>query len=208
MKSLVIAFASLFLLIGCQKEFSPSLEKARRAFAEKNYIDTIDALNTGMPNWREKDGNEKKAEAFQLLGESYYQLKNFDKAIDAFSEAIKLSDKTYDSAYTLGNLHLIKNEPALARKYFMEALRMKPNDPLTYLGIGNSFYAEKNYDDAAVAYEKVLDFSPGVRDALESLALTKAARSAAAHNAALRQAAKTPAKNNSSLKKSNQRKRR
>lgn len=199
-KHLRLLSLPLFVLVGCSKEFTPYLEKARVSFAEKNYIDTIDSLNAGVPNWKKEDGVEKKAEAFQLLGKSYHQLRNTDKAIEAFEQAVKLSNKTYDSAYTLGILHLTKSQPDIARKFFLEALKMKPNDPLALLGMGNSLYAEKKNADAVGAFEAVLDNSPGVREAMESLALLKSSR--------IKAPSKTSANKRTPAKKTTQRKKR
>ena len=80
MKKTFYAFVGFLLLTGCN-DFGPTLEKSERDFADKNYINVIDALNAGLPHWKESDGPEKKAEAYQLLGKSYHKLRNTDKAI-------------------------------------------------------------------------------------------------------------------------------
>lgn len=164
-------FAVLALLVtGCRQDFKPFLEKAEKAFSERNYINTIDALNAGMPHWRESDGDEAKARAHELLGRSYQGLRNTDKAIDAFQQAVKLSPAAFDAAYNLGTLYLLKNQPRLALGAFQQALRSRPNDPLSILGLANSLYLLERYNEAAQAFQRVIDVSPGVREAMESLA--------------------------------------
>lgn len=163
------ALIVVMLAAGCRPSFAPLLQKAERSFAEKNHIDTIDALNLAIPNWKESDGNENKARAYELLGKSYHALKNYEKAMTAFRQAIQLSDKTFDSAYTLGTLHLLQSKPDRAADVFQTALRMKPNDPLALLGLANSYYGQKRYGEALRTYQKVLDVSPGVKDALASI---------------------------------------
>lgn len=156
------------LLSSCRRDFKPFLEKAESAFAEKNYINTIDALTLGLPHWRDSDGEEAKARAFELLGHSYQALRNADKAIDAYQQSIKLS-KSYQPAYNLGTLYLMKSQPKLAMAAFQQALRVRSNDPLAVLGLANSLYALERYGEASQAFQRVLDVSPGVREALESL---------------------------------------
>lgn len=164
------------LLLGCRQDFAPFLQKAEKAFAERNYINTIDALNLGLPQWRESDGDDTKSRAYELLGRSYQELRNPDKAIDAYQEAIRLSPKAFDSAYNLGSLYLLKNQPRLALGAFEKALRTKPDDPQAILGLANSLYALERYSEAAQAFQRVIDVSPGVHEAMESLQAIKGRR--------------------------------
>jgi tetratricopeptide (TPR) repeat protein len=157
------------LAAGCRQDFAPFLQKAEKAYAERNYINTIDALNLGLPHWRESDGDAAKARAFELLGESYQALRNTDKAIDAYQQSVKLA-VLYDASYNLGSLYLLKNQPRLAMGAFQQALRSRANDPLALLGLANSLYAQERYPEAAQAFQRVVDVSPGVHEALESLA--------------------------------------
>ena len=157
------------LTLACRQEFSPFLQKAEKAFAERNYINTIDTLNLGLPRWRESDGDEKKSRAFELLGRSYQALRNPDKAIDAYQQAVHLSPRAYDAAYNLGTIYLLKNQPRLALGAFQQALRSRPDDPQATLGVANSLYALERYSEAAQAFQRVIDVSPGVREAIESL---------------------------------------
>lgn len=173
MRQTITALVSLMLLVSCGKKFPDVLAKAEKAFAEKNYVDVVDVLNNGLPAWEDADGNDAKGRAYELLGNSYHQLRNTDKAIDAYTQAAALSNKTFDSAYALGNLYLVKNQPALAEKNFLDALKKKPDDPLALLGLGNSYFAQKKFPESLAAFEKVLDVSPGVCEAQESLRIIR-----------------------------------
>jgi len=165
-----------FLAVACNQDFAVFMAKAEKAFAEKNYINTIDAINSGMPKWRESDGMVVKSRAFELLGRSYQSLRNTDKAVDAYQQAVKHSPAAFDSAYNLGNLYLLKSQPRLALGAFQQALRTKPNDPLSILGLANSLYALERYPEAAQAFQRVIDVSPGVREALDSLSAIRGRR--------------------------------
>jgi tetratricopeptide (TPR) repeat protein len=156
-------------LTACHQDFAPFLDKAEKAFVERNYINTIDALNSGLPHWRESDGVRAKSRAFELLGRSYQALRNTDKAIDAYQQAVKLSPAAFDAAYNLGNLYFLKNQPKLALAAYQQALRSKPEDPLTILGLANSLYALERYSEASQAFQRVVEVSPGVREALDSI---------------------------------------
>lgn len=160
--------ALVFLAAGCRQEFSPYLEKAEKAFASRDYINTVDALNAGLPHWRSSDGDAKKARAFELLGLSYQNLRNTAKAVDAYQQSAKIAP-AYTPAYNLGNLYALNNQPKLAMASFQQALRAKPDDPLALLGLANSLYALHRFSEAAQTFQRVIDVSPGVADAIDSL---------------------------------------
>jgi tetratricopeptide (TPR) repeat protein len=161
---------SIFIVLtGCEKKFVPFLEKGREDFSSKNFINCVDNLNVGLLHWKESDGSDRKAEAYELLGQAYQQLRNTDKAIESYQEAVKLSTSTFLSAYALGMIYLTKEQSEAAIVNFRKALTMKKDDPLSLLGLANGFYIGRRYSDAMATYQKVLDVSPGVHDALESL---------------------------------------
>lgn len=160
-------------LSGCKKNFSMFLVEARNDFSEKNYVGTVDNINVGLLQWKDSDGTEAKAEAYQLLGASYQQLRNTDKAIESYQQAILLSTQTFLSGYSLGMLYLARSQPQDGLKAFEKALAMKKDDPSALLGRGNCLYALRRYKEAYDVYQKIIDVSPGVREALESIAILK-----------------------------------
>ena len=165
----------MFVIVsaGCQKHLASYLAKAHKTFSEKNYVDTIDALNAGLTYWRESDGPEKKAEAYELLGKSHRALRNLDKSLDAYQQAVKFSNSRYDVYYDMASIYLTKGLADQAERNFREALRVKPDDPLSLLGLGNSLFEQRKYEEAREAFQRIIDTSPGVKDALASIAAMK-----------------------------------
>lgn len=180
MKSKLFCLVLLTIIIsGCAKKFAPLLEKARRLYAQNQYVDTIDTLSLALRSWRESDGTEMKAQASQILGMAYKQIGKFDKAMNCFSDAIELSTNTYDAAYTLGLLYLTASQHKDSVRAFKEALKMRKDDPLALVGLGNAYFALNDYGQARVAFQRVMDTSPGVSNAVESLAIIDKRRKAA-----------------------------
>ncbi len=176
MKNILGVMAVLFLC-GCQRNFNELLIEARQAATEKNYTVVIDNTQLALPRWREKDGVEKKSEAYELLGKSFHALQKLDQAADAYKQAVKHSDNAYDSAYALGVIHLASFQYEQAKDAFQAALRMKNKDPLALLGLGDSLYNLKRFDEARNVYRRVIEVSPGVSDALTNLSLIEKRRS-------------------------------
>lgn len=166
-KELALCF---LLLVSCRKNFSDVVAKAEQEFAHKEYVDTIDTLNNGLALWDKSDGDGIKGHAFEILGKSYHQLRNTEKALEAFAVAVKSSTNTFDSALTMGNLYIAQNQPVQAEKSFRIALRMRPKQPLALLGLGNSLYLQRKNIEATQTFQAVIDNSPGVHDAIDSLA--------------------------------------
>lgn len=162
---------SIFLT-ACERNFDELMAKAHQAFEEKNHTVVIDSLTLALPRWKEKNGNEKKAEAYELLGKSYHALKKPDQAADAFKVAVKLSDKSYESAYLLGLIYTTSSQHKHAQEAFQNALRMRNEAPLALLGLGDSLFAQGKYEEARTLYRKVIAVSPGVPEALNNLDLT------------------------------------
>jgi tetratricopeptide (TPR) repeat protein len=165
-------FVVLFLLTACLSSYPTKLQKAKTKFDAKDYIGCIDVLNLALPAWQKSDGAELKAEGYQLLGKAYHALGQVGKAGDAYAQAIKTADNTYEAAYSLGILKSASSQYPQALAAFQAALRMRPNDPAALVQAGNAYYGMNDFKNAKVMYERVLDTSPGVRDAMKFLDLT------------------------------------
>lgn len=171
MKLHVLIILCIFVFGGCTRKFDPLFEKSQKSFSEKRYVDCIDAAHLALAKWRDSDGTENKAKAYQLLGKAYHEIKKIDKASEAYARAVELSENTYDSAYQLGVIYLASNEPQLAAKSFQDALRMINDDPMALVGLGNAYYDLEKYAKARQIYSRVIDTSPGVSQALEYIGL-------------------------------------
>jgi len=167
--TLSLVFLTTLFVSGCRQNFEKLYDKAQQAYEQKNYTLVIYHLNLAIPRWKSSDGTEKKAQAYQMLGIAHHTLKDIDQAAEAFREAIKLSDKTYDSAYGLGIIYLITKQYKPARDTFQIALRMKKDDPMALLGLGDSLYLSKQFEEAKAVYKRILEVSPGVREALDNI---------------------------------------
>ena len=177
----VAALAVLVLipcLSSCKREFQPLVAKAAREQAKGDQIEAIDKLNLALTIWKESDGKEGRARAYELLGKAYQATRQSDKAIEAYEQAIELGNDVYDAAYQLGVIYMASSKHRLALRAFQRALQIRKDDPLSLVGLGNAYYGLRDYRNALLAYQRVLDTSPGVNEAIEykALALRKLRR--------------------------------
>jgi len=169
----VFACLSCLFWTGCGQKFAALSAKGQTAYEERKFAEAVDAFHLALVRWKQEDGTDQKARVYFLMGKSYDKLRKIDKTIEAYLAAIDLDPTTPEPAYELGLIYLTSNEYENALRSFQSALRIKKDDPLSLLGLGNSYYGLKKFPDAKAAYEKVLDVSPGVRTAMEALSVVK-----------------------------------
>src|SRR6266576_2243297 len=73
-----------------------------------------------------------KAEAFKNQGNTYYGLGQYDKAVDAYHNALKYDVKDSDTHNNLGATYLSLGRNVEASQSFRKAIDLKPDDPEAY----------------------------------------------------------------------------
>jgi len=142
MKYLILLFITLFLL-SCkaspeyyQQKTSSHKEVARIYFEEGRYTEALKELELA------KAPDKCDAEIYNLFGLVYMAKKEYDKAEEAFKEAIKL-DPNFSEAYTnLGSLKMLQGKYKEAISYFEEALKnpLYLNPHIALINIGWAYY--------------------------------------------------------------------
>ncbi len=98
------------------------------------------------------------------LGTMYYNKKQYDSAIDALNEVI-INVSPDSSIYNDALLQLaysydVSGESDKAIETYDNALKLRPADKDILFNKGRLLYMQKNYDDAAKTWEKVIELDP------------------------------------------------
>ncbi len=129
--------------------------------------------------------NPRFSEAYFKLGYAYYQLRDYDKAIEYYKKANQSSSTTISN---LALAYYMKGEHGEALRLLKRSLQMDPHnstarsnlpmvqnafnnqlntmkkesseDPQHYYDLGNLFVDAQNYQDALVQYQKAVELSP------------------------------------------------
>ena len=117
--AIILMLITIPLLSSCTQVISnPDIQTLNRKAAElmnsgdiKGAIARLEAINDLNPNFPQNYYN---------LGIAYYQLEEYEKAIDSLKKAIELDNKNRDSYYTIG---LAYNEIALLNTEKLEQLK-------------------------------------------------------------------------------------
>lgn len=173
MKFLLILLG-IFFLISCkaqpqyyQKKVASHKEIAKLYFEEGRYAEALKELELA------KATDKCDAETFNLLGLVYLSRKEFDKAEEAFKEALKL-DPNFSEAYTnLGSLRMAQGRYKEAINYFEKALEnpLYLNSHIALTNLGWAYYQLGDKERALTYLQKALNERARFSKALIYMAL-------------------------------------
>ncbi|MGC2108220.1 MAG: tetratricopeptide repeat protein [Candidatus Korobacteraceae bacterium] len=128
-----------------------------------------------IPNWRRaRLLLEPEAAMLLVMGNDYFQLKQYDAALEAFQSAVRLQPPSVDlmmADYWLGVTYNQIGQPEKAVTPLREALHAKPDDPDFNFEMGNAYYSLKQYTDAVPLLKEAIRLRPELAMAYYNLGL-------------------------------------
>ena len=97
---------------------------------------------------------------FFTRGNTFYDLKEHDKAIENYNKVIELDPKHSFAYNNRGNAFYGLKEYNKAIKDYDKAIELDPNYTLAYNNRGNAFYGLKEYNKAIKDYDKAIELDP------------------------------------------------
>ena len=92
---------------------------------------------------------------------SYLLARQFDQAVTEARQAVALDPNDADACITLGEILSCAGEPQEALDLVEKALRLDPHYPPSYLfALGQTYYLLGRYEEAIVAYKRLLTRNP------------------------------------------------
>ena len=102
---------------------------------------------------------------FFTRGNTFYDLKEHDKAIENYNKVIELDPKHSFAYNNRGNAFYGLKEYNKAIKDYDKAIELDPNYTLAYNNRGNAFHGLKEYNKAIKDYDKAIELDPNYVDA-------------------------------------------
>jgi tetratricopeptide (TPR) repeat protein len=102
----------------------------------------------------------RDSKSFFRRGTDYIDKQQYDQAIDAFTQAIRLDPKYADAYKDRGGTYYRKGEHDRAIQDYSQALKLSPNDAEVYNKRGLAYYHKGEYDRAVQDYAQVLRLNP------------------------------------------------
>ncbi len=153
----ILAFALIICLIACN---SPDSTEQRRRELQR------DALKLRMGQAL----NPTDSEGHLQLGKTYYQLGEYENAMECFQNAIALDARNQHAYNNLGLVYLALRLNLQAIDMFHTALEITPANPAFYNNLGYAYDMAEQFDEALSAYRSAIEADATFVDAYYNLA--------------------------------------
>jgi len=94
--------------------------------------------------------------------------RDLDRALELAQQARELRPDSPEVSDILGQIHLKRGSPLLARRYLSEAIRTTPQNPIYHYHMGLALHQERNYADATKELQQAIIFGLGDEEAEEA----------------------------------------
>ncbi|HYP26376.1 MAG TPA: tetratricopeptide repeat protein [Blastocatellia bacterium] len=119
-------------------------------------------LCLGLPAWGQAADPDKPVDAEQIhrTGVSYYESGEFEKAIEAYRQAIRLRPDSQESYYHLGMAYSSLGRYKEAVEAYNNAIRIKPDYAAAYYNLGHAHSNLNQYGRAIKVFKQALQHDP------------------------------------------------
>ncbi|MEW6455084.1 MAG: VWA domain-containing protein [Acidobacteriota bacterium] len=135
-------------------------KKGERALNNKNYHEAIEYLSKSIKSWSKPAKKFSLAIVFNLRGIAYSELKEYNKAIEDFTEAIKLNPKYEEAFNNRGVAYYNSGEYDRAIEDYTEAIRLEKGYPQSLHNRGLAYLEIGEYDKAIEDFTKEVSLNP------------------------------------------------
>lgn len=121
----------------------------------------------------------------EWIGDAHTELKEYDKALAAYTESLKLKPDYSQAARKIGNALSNLKRYAEAVAAYQNAIKLAPNDALNHSTLGDAYSNLKQHDKAVLSYGEAARLDPKNDYAVNMLAVShyRLKQYAAAHAA-------------------------
>ena len=110
----------------------PYFNLAKLAFSQQSYEESRALAKKAMELVpKQKDGLPEQSAPLLLYSLSLERLNRLDEAAVAFRDLLKIDSQNLEASYTLATIMARKNQPCVARQYYLQVV---DSDPLSDLG--------------------------------------------------------------------------
>jgi len=154
--------------------FEEAYEFYQRAVETSEYPDNFTSWGTNDPKGiklleQAIEVNPYYHAAHYVLGKSYRNIKEYEKAEQSFLKCITLKPKCQATYTSLAGLYVLTKRHDDALKLYVKALDVDPSITWIYSSIGDIYLERNNFDKAKEYYRRILDFDKSYVYAYEKL---------------------------------------
>jgi len=135
-----------------------SFVTAMKYFDKENYEKAIEYFTYSLPEQSDKYIDSSAVLFYR--GNSNYFMKQYDKAVDDWTQAISLNPKLYQAYKNRGTVYSDKGEYDKAIADYNQAISLNPKDEQAYYNRGNAYSDKGEYDKAIADYTQAIMINP------------------------------------------------
>ena len=113
--------------------------------------------------------NDNYSDAYHLLGVAYHEAGNYDKAVNAYSESIRLDPSNAEKFFNLGLSLARQDAMDEALESFEKAIEIMPDYQPAYSQVCNLKRTSGDFEGAALAGRKAIELNPRDLNTLRTL---------------------------------------
>ncbi len=106
----------------------------------------------------------ENAMAWYSLGIAYNQLKQYDQAIQAYRELLRIRPEDADTWHILGTIYNVLKQYNQAIQAYREALRIQPEDADAWFNLGVAYYFLGQRDKVREIYQTLRKLDPALAE--------------------------------------------
>jgi tetratricopeptide (TPR) repeat protein len=110
----------------------------------------------------------KEALSFLSQGNAWFNNKDYDEAIKAYDEAVRLDPNVPVTYFSRGNAWWLKNDPDKAIQDYSQAIRLNPKYALAYYMRGSAWLRKKEFDKAIQDNDEAIRLDPKFANAFNN----------------------------------------
>lgn len=114
----------------------------------------------------------KDFDAHVKLGDVYFRMQQYDKAIAEYKKASKIKAKSAVPHYAIATVYNAQGRANQAIKELNTALKLAPGYSEAYFLLGEIYFNQDKYGEAEKAFKKLTELEPVLADAHYRLGLT------------------------------------
>jgi tetratricopeptide (TPR) repeat protein len=169
----------IVLAISCSQSSDAFVEKAKSLLKEGKPRESLEYLNKAI------DKDQKNAEAFNMRGVAYFELKEYQNALLDYDQAIKIEPDQYKAYLNRALLNSFQNRAEKALEDYNQALELAPTITDLYLNrgqvlaqldrynLGNTHFRKGNFSEASMYLQKATRIDPKFGKAFYGLGLAQ-----------------------------------
>ena len=102
--------------------------------------------------------------AHSMLGEIYYDMKDYNKSVMSYEKATKLNPWSFRDYFSLGEVYYVIKEHQKAASAYVNACEIKPDHFQAHINAAKSYYETKDFDSARQYAERAENIYPGASE--------------------------------------------